>query len=111
MSIPRTDGRLHLRVPVDRTTVEIFVDRGQAYGMFVCSHPGGNAALEWSVISRVSEEENGTRYWYDLIYEFMVPFNAVAELERFRKRRSENFAALNAAVLPKLRELCLEPVR
>ncbi|MBI4166646.1 MAG: glycoside hydrolase family 32 protein, partial [Acidobacteria bacterium] len=34
MPIPLTDGRLQLRVLVDRTTVEIFGDRGQAYGMF-----------------------------------------------------------------------------
>jgi fructan beta-fructosidase len=46
MSIPLNDGRLLLRVLVDRTTVEIFGDRGQAYGMFVRGRPGGNAALQ-----------------------------------------------------------------
>ena len=46
MPIPLTDGRLLLRVLVDKTTVEIFGDRGQAYGMFVRGKPGGNAALE-----------------------------------------------------------------
>lgn len=45
MLIPLTDRRLRLRVLVDRTMVEIFGDRGQAYGLFVRSNPGGNAAL------------------------------------------------------------------
>jgi fructan beta-fructosidase len=46
MPIPLRDGRLQLRILVDRTTVEIFGDIGQAYGMFVRGNPGGNAALE-----------------------------------------------------------------
>jgi fructan beta-fructosidase len=46
MAVPLDEGRLKLRMLVDRTTVEIFGDRGQAYGMFVRSHPGGNAPLE-----------------------------------------------------------------
>ena len=46
MSIPLTDGRLQLRVLVDRTTIEIFGDHGQAYGMFIRSNPGGNVPLE-----------------------------------------------------------------
>jgi fructan beta-fructosidase len=46
MSIPLTDGRLRLRILVDRTSVEIFGDRGQAFGMFVRSNPGGIAPLE-----------------------------------------------------------------
>lgn len=46
MPIPLTDGRLRLRVLVDRTTVEIFGDRGQAYGMFIRSDPGGIVPLE-----------------------------------------------------------------
>ena len=46
MPIPFTEGRLQLRILVDKTTVEIFGDRGQAYGMFVRGNPGGNAALE-----------------------------------------------------------------
>jgi sucrose-6-phosphate hydrolase SacC (GH32 family) len=45
MTIPLTDGRLQLRVLVDRTTVEIFGDRGQTYGMFVRGTPGDNAPL------------------------------------------------------------------
>lgn len=43
--IPLPDGRLQLRILVDRTTVEIFGDRGQAYGLFIRSKPGGNAKL------------------------------------------------------------------
>ena len=46
MPIPLTDGRLRLRVLVDRTTVEIFGDHGQAYGMFIRSNPGGKVPLE-----------------------------------------------------------------
>lgn len=46
LSVPLTDGRLQLRILVDRTTVEIFGDRGHAYGMFLRGSPGGNAALE-----------------------------------------------------------------
>jgi fructan beta-fructosidase len=46
MPIPLNDGRLQLRVLVDRTTVEIFGDRGQAYGMFIRSNPGGIVPLE-----------------------------------------------------------------
>lgn len=46
MSIAPTDGRLKLRVLVDRTTVEVFGDLGQAYGMFVRTNPGGLAPLE-----------------------------------------------------------------
>jgi sucrose-6-phosphate hydrolase SacC (GH32 family) len=46
MSIPLTDGRLKLRVLVDRTTVEIFGDHGQAYGIFVRCTPSENAPLE-----------------------------------------------------------------
>jgi hypothetical protein len=46
MPIPLNEGRLQLRVLVDKTTVEIFGDLGQAYGMFVRSNPGGNATLQ-----------------------------------------------------------------
>jgi fructan beta-fructosidase len=54
MTVPLTDGRLRLRILVDRTTVEIFGDLGQAYGMFVRSNPGGNVPLElrtWEAFS------------------------------------------------------------
>lgn len=50
MPIPLNDGRLQLRVLVDRTTVEIFGDRGQAYGMFIRSNPGGIVPLELRTI-------------------------------------------------------------
>lgn len=45
MPIPLMDGRLKLRVLVDRTTVEIFGNLGQAYGMFIRSNPGGIVPL------------------------------------------------------------------
>lgn len=53
MAIASADRRLQLRILVDRTTVEIFGDRGQAYGMFIRGNPGGNAPLElrtWQLI-------------------------------------------------------------
>jgi len=46
MPVPLADGCLRLRILVDRTTVEILGDLGQAYGMFVRSQPGGNAGVE-----------------------------------------------------------------
>lgn len=45
MPIPLTGGRLQLRVLVDRTTVEIFGDRGQAHGLFIRGNPGESAVL------------------------------------------------------------------
>ena len=46
MPIPLSGGLLHLRILVDRTTVEVFGDRGQAYGLFLRSKPGGTASLD-----------------------------------------------------------------
>lgn len=46
MAIPLEEGRLKLRVLVDRTTVEVFGDRGQAHGMFIRTRPGGIVPLE-----------------------------------------------------------------
>jgi fructan beta-fructosidase len=45
MQIPLQNGRLRLRMLVDRTTIEIFGDRGQAYGLFVRQNPGAEASL------------------------------------------------------------------
>jgi fructan beta-fructosidase len=45
LPVPLTDGRLQLRILVDRTTVEIFGDRGQAYGVFSRDKPGESAPL------------------------------------------------------------------
>jgi fructan beta-fructosidase len=52
MAIPLNDGRLQLRVLVDRTTVEIFGDYGQAYGIFVRSKPGGIVPLGLRTMKR-----------------------------------------------------------
>jgi len=46
--IPLDDGRLRLRVLVDRTTIEVFGDQGQAYGMFARTNPTTLAALKLS---------------------------------------------------------------
>ncbi len=54
---------------------------------------------------RLYEDGERTRYWYNLIYEFMIPFEHEGELHLFRKQRYENFAVLYDAVLPKLKEL------
>jgi hypothetical protein len=51
MPIPLSGGRLQLRVLVDRTTVEIFGDRGQAYGMFIRSNPSNSVPLELRTMS------------------------------------------------------------
>jgi fructan beta-fructosidase len=59
MAVPLDDGRLRLRILVDRTTVEIFGDCGQAYGIFIRSHPGGNASLALRTWKMLSEELPG----------------------------------------------------
>jgi levanase/fructan beta-fructosidase len=46
MPIPLDRRRLKLRILVDRTTVEIFGDRGQSHGMFVRTNPGGIVPLD-----------------------------------------------------------------
>lgn len=56
MAVPLTDGRLRLRILVDRTAIEFFGDRGQAYGMFGRSNPGGNAALALRTWEKFSED-------------------------------------------------------
>ena len=43
--VPLNSGRLQLRVLVDRTSVEIFGDIGQAYAMFIRGNPGPNSTL------------------------------------------------------------------
>ena len=53
MRIPITDGKLKLRILVDRTTIEVFGDEGQAYGLFVRANPGADAPLSlhtWDLI-------------------------------------------------------------
>lgn len=63
MLIPLSDGRLQLRILVDRTTVEVFGDRGQAYGMFIRDNPGGNASLAlrtWKLLSEPMQTEKLT---------------------------------------------------
>jgi len=45
MHIPAVGGELSARILIDRTTVEIFGDRGQAYGVFRRTDPGKPASL------------------------------------------------------------------
>jgi fructan beta-fructosidase len=56
MIVPLADGRLQLRILIDRTTVEIFGDCGQAYGMFVRSDPGEHAPLQLRTWKLTSDE-------------------------------------------------------
>jgi sucrose-6-phosphate hydrolase SacC (GH32 family) len=46
MPIPLNDGRLHLRILVDRSTVDIFGDRGSAYGCLFAVIPA--ASFRWN---------------------------------------------------------------
>lgn len=45
-----------------------------------------------------------TRLRYDTLYEFLVPYEDERELEGYKKQQYENFGALFALILPKLRE-------
>jgi hypothetical protein len=46
-----------------------------------------------------------TRFSYDTLYEFMVPYTHKQELEVFRHRERENFETLLATIFPKLKVL------
>jgi uncharacterized protein YndB with AHSA1/START domain len=54
---------------------------------------------------RVETAGNKTRFSYDSIYEFMVPYRDESELEVYRKEQDRNFKALFAVVFPKLKEV------
>ena len=49
-----------------------------------------------------------TRFCYDTLYEFQVPYQERSELVAFRTAQQDNFAALFAAVLPKLQQLVMK---
>lgn len=46
-----------------------------------------------------------TRFCYDFIYEFLMPFEKDHELEAFRKKSTADTEAMFASILPKLRTL------
>jgi hypothetical protein len=54
---------------------------------------------------KVCAEGENTRFSYNALYEFQVPFQNESDLDRFRIEQSSNFEALLAAVFPKLRQL------
>jgi len=49
--------------------------------------------------------DGGTRFLYDVLYEFMVPYQEERELEAFRQAQYDNFEPLFGSVLPKLKKL------
>ena len=52
------------------------------------------------------EDENGkTRFRFDVLYEFNVPYEHEQDLQRFRDAQKANFNALFSSVFPKLRRL------
>lgn len=53
----------------------------------------------------LQEPPGKTRFCYDVLYEFLVPYRNESELDAFRKQQYDNFDALFAAVLPKLKKL------
>jgi len=55
------------------------------------------------VTFRVAAVPVGTRFWYDLVFEFLVPYDDVSELDAFRGRQHENFARLTSSVFPRLK--------
>jgi fructan beta-fructosidase len=46
LPIPLSDERVRMRILVDRTTIEVFGDRGQAYAIFARNKAGQNAPLK-----------------------------------------------------------------
>lgn len=53
---------------------------------------------------QLDEIPGGTRLRYDTLYEFLVPYRDERELEEYRKQQYDNFGALFALILPKLRK-------
>jgi len=54
---------------------------------------------------KVRQEGEQTRFSYNAIYEFQVPFQSESDLDRFRSEQSSNFEALFSSVFPKLKQL------
>jgi hypothetical protein len=54
---------------------------------------------------RVHRVQTGTRFWYNCIYEFEVPYHHESELDAFRKTQFESFDAVFAVTFPKLKAL------
>ena len=54
---------------------------------------------------RVSEQGGKTLFWYNLIYEFQVPYQNISELVSFQKQQYLNAETLFEVILPKLKAL------
>lgn len=54
---------------------------------------------------QVQPAGEGTRFTYDVLYEFLVPYEDERELETFRQAQYDNFEPLFGSVLPKLKKL------
>lgn len=48
---------------------------------------------------------DSTRFSYDILYEFLVPYENESEVEAFRKRQHDSSAAVFASIFPKLKRL------
>ncbi len=54
---------------------------------------------------RVDETQGRTRFWYNCIYEFEVPYRHESELDEFRRQTVVSFDAVFAVTFPKLKAL------
>jgi hypothetical protein len=54
---------------------------------------------------KLYEASGKVRFRYDMVYEYLLPYQDEAELSAFRRMKYENLEKLLAAVLPKLKTL------
>ena len=54
---------------------------------------------------RLDEVDGKTRYWFQSLYEFLVPYENEDELDQFRKQQDDNMSTLYESIYPKLRKL------
>mgnify|MGYP006198854721 CR=1 FL=1 len=57
---------------------------------------------------RIRDAQDGTRFSYNTVYEFQVPYHQESELEVYRKQQYENFTALISEIFPRLKKLAEE---
>jgi hypothetical protein len=53
----------------------------------------------------VADAQGGTRFGYNILYEFVVPYRAESELQAFHKQQYESSEAVFAVIFPKLKKL------
>jgi hypothetical protein len=54
---------------------------------------------------KLDKVDGKTRYWFQSVYEFAVPYQDDRELDDFRKRQNDNMLTLYASINPKLKKL------